>query len=68
MLLYLEDVDGLFSWNIVNKLTDTTVKTQLKLWPLFITDDATRVTLELIDGDPTSHYINASFIKVCYIS
>jgi protein tyrosine phosphatase len=25
--------------------------------------DATRVTLDLIDGDPNSHYINASFIK-----
>ncbi|XP_069678303.1 receptor-type tyrosine-protein phosphatase H-like isoform X4 [Periplaneta americana] len=25
--------------------------------------DATRVTLDVIDGDPTSHYINASFIK-----
>jgi protein tyrosine phosphatase len=31
---------------------------------LLITDDATRVTLDLIDGDPSSHYINASFIKV----
>jgi protein tyrosine phosphatase len=29
-----------------------------------IIDDATRVTLDLIDGDPNSHYINASFIKV----
>lgn len=25
--------------------------------------DATRVTLDLIDGDPNSHYINGSFIK-----
>ncbi|XP_021940595.1 receptor-type tyrosine-protein phosphatase H-like isoform X2 [Zootermopsis nevadensis] len=25
--------------------------------------DSTRVTLDMIDGDPTSHYINASFIK-----
>ncbi|PNF39790.1 hypothetical protein B7P43_G03502 [Cryptotermes secundus] len=25
--------------------------------------DDTRVTLDLIDGDPSSHYINASFIK-----
>ena len=29
-----------------------------------ISDDCTRVTLDLIDGDQTSHYINASFIKV----
>jgi hypothetical protein len=32
---------------------------------LLIADDDTRVTLDLIDGDPNSHYINASFIKVC---
>lgn len=31
---------------------------------LLLTDDSTRVTLDMIDGDPTSHYINASFIKV----
>jgi protein tyrosine phosphatase len=31
---------------------------------LLIADDDTRVTLNLIDGDPNSHYINASFIKV----
>lgn len=42
-----------------------TINYQLYVTNMYIsTDDFSRVKLEVIDNDPNSDYINASFIKV----